>query len=157
MRVVIGSDKSGFVLKEALKAHLLEKGHEVDDCGTLDLDHVKPFYVTASNLAPKIQSGEYERGILICGTGAGMAIVANKYKNVYAMPCTDIYDARMCRAINDANVMTMGGWKLGPEVACEMADIFLTTDFTEGLEEWRREFLKNAKVQVKELENEICS
>lgn len=86
-----------------------------------------------------------------------MAIVANKYKNVYAMPCTDIYDARMCRAINDANVMTMGGWKLGPEVACEMADIFLTTDFTEGLEEWRREFLKNAKVQVKELENEICS
>ena len=125
MKVVIGSDKSGFTLKEAVKAHLTEKGFEVEDCGTQDLDHVKPFFVTAAALAPKIQNGEFEKGILVCGTGAGMAIVANKYKGVYAMPCTDIYDARMCRAINDANVMTMGGWKLAPEVGCEMADVFL--------------------------------
>lgn len=87
-----------------------------------------------------MQSGEFEKGILVCGTGAGMEIVANKYQGVYAVVCNDIYDARMCRAINDANVMTMGGWKIAPEVGCEMADVFLSTAFTQGLEEWRQEF-----------------
>ena len=155
MKVIIGSDKSGFTLKEAVKAHLVEKGYEVEDCGTQDLDHVKPFFVTAAALAPRIQNGEFEKGVLICGTGAGMAIVANKYKGVYAMPCTDLYDARMCRAINDANVITMGARKHAPEVTCEMVDTFLATDFTEGLEEWRQEFLKGAKEKVKALEDEI--
>ena len=61
MKVIIGSDKSGFPLKEAIKAHLMEKGHEVEDCGTLDLDNVKPFFVTAKALAPRVQSGEFER------------------------------------------------------------------------------------------------
>lgn len=152
MKVIIGSDKSGFTLKEAIKAHLTEKGYEVEDCGTQDLDNVKPFFITAPLLAPRVQSGEFEKGILICGTGAGMAILANKYDGVYAMPCSDIYDARMCRAINDANVMTMGGWKVAPEVGCEMVDTFLATDFTEGLEEWRQEFLKGAKEKVREVE-----
>ena len=121
----------------------------------MDLDNVKPYFVTAAALAPRVQSGEFEKGILICGTGAGMEIVANKYKGVYAVLCNDIYDARMCRAINDANVMTMGGWKIAPEVGCEMADTFLATDFTQGLEEWRQEFLKGAKEKVKGLEAEI--
>ena len=155
MKVIIGSDKSGFPLKEAIKAHLAEQGHVVEDCGTLDLDNVKPYFVTAAALAPRVQSGEFEKGILICGTGAGMEIVANKYKGVYAVVCNDIYDARMCRAINDANVMTMGGWKIAPEVGCEMADVFLSTAFTQGLEEWRQEFLKGAKEKVKALEEDI--
>ncbi len=154
-KVVIGSDKSGFALKEAVKGHLTEKGYEVEDCGTQDLEHVKPYFVTAAILAPKVQSGEYEKGILICGTGAGMAVVANKYRGVYAVPCSDLYDARMCRAINDANIMTMGGWKTAPEVGCEMADVFLSTGFTQGLEEWRQEFLKGAKEKVADLEQEI--
>ncbi len=155
MKVIIGSDKSGFTLKEAVKAHLIEQGYEVEDGGTLDLDHVKPYFVTAAAVAPRIASGEFEKGILICGTGAGMAIVANKYKGVYAMPCGDTYDARMCRAINDANIMTMGGWKIAPEVGIEMVDTFLATGFTQGLEPWRQEFLKGAKVKVEELEKEI--
>ena len=155
MKVIIGSDKSGFPLKEAIKAHLIEQGHEVEDGGTLDLENVKPYFVTAAAVAPRIASGEFTKGILICGTGAGMAIVANKYKGVYAMPCGDTYDARMCRAINDANIMTMGGWKIAPELGVEMVDIFLSTDFTQGLEPWRQEFLKGAKVKVEELEKEI--
>lgn len=84
-----------------------------------------------------------------------MAIVANKYQGVYAMPCSDIYDARMCRAINDANVITMGGWKIAPEVGCEMVDVFLATEFTQGLEPWRQEFLKGGKEKVKEIEKAI--
>ena len=78
MKVIIGSDKSGFTLKEAVKAHLIEKGYEVEDCGTQDLENVKPYFITAAALAPRIQSGEFEKGILICGTGAGMAIVAKQ-------------------------------------------------------------------------------
>ena len=155
MRIIIGSDKSGFTLKEAIKAHLLDAGHEVEDCGTQDLDNVKPFFVTAPILASKISKGEFEKGILVCGTGAGMEILANKYPGVYAVVCNDSYDARMCRAINDANVMTMGGWKIAPEVGCEMADVFLNTDFTQGLEPWRQEFLKGAKEKVAEIEKEI--
>ena len=155
MRIGIGSDKSGFALKEKVKAYLLEKGYELEDCGTLDLEHVKPFFTAAAALASGIQKGEIEKGILICGTGAGMAIVANKYRGVYAMPCSDAYDARMCRAVNDVNVMTMGGWKLAPELACEMAGIFLETSFTQGLEEWRQEFLRGAKEKVQALEHEI--
>lgn len=85
MKIVIGSDKSGFSLKEAVKKHLIDAGHMVEDCGTADLDHVKPFFETAPILAEKMQTGEFDRGVLICGTGAGMAIVANKYRVV--MPC----------------------------------------------------------------------
>lgn len=155
MKIVIGSDKSGFSLKEAVKEHLIDAGHMVEDCGTADLDHVKPFFETAPILAEKMQTGEFDRGVLICGTGAGMAIVANKYQGVYAMPCSDIYDARMCRAINDANVITMGGWKTAPEVGCEMVDVFLATEFTQGLEPWRQEFLKGGKEKVKEIEKAI--
>lgn len=155
MKVIIGSDKSGFTLKEAVKAHLIEQGYEVEDGGTLDLDHVKPFYETASAVAPRVQSGEFEKGILICGTGAGMNIVANKYEGVYAVVCSDLYDARMCRAINNANVMTMGGWKIAPEVGCEMADIFLSTEHTQGLEPWRQEFLKGALKKVEAIEADI--
>lgn len=154
MKVVIGSDKSGFTLKEAVKAHLLEKGYEVDDLGTTDLEAVKPYFVTAPIVAEQVSKGAYEKGILICGTGAGMAIVANKFPNVYAMACTDLYDARMCRAINDANIMTMGGWKIAPEVGCEMADTFLKTNFGDGLEDWRVTFLAGGKEKVIAMEKE---
>ncbi len=160
MKVIIGSDKSGFALKESVKAHLIEKGYDVTDGGTLDLDNVKPYFVTAPAVASRVSSGEFERGILICGTGAGMEILANKYKGVYAVLCADTYDAKMCRAINDANVMTMGGCKLSCDdsalgMGIQMVDIFLTTEFGQDLEPWRKEFLKGAKDQVIAIENEI--
>ena len=153
MKIIIGSDKSGFTLKEAIKSHLLEKGLEVEDGGTLSLDDVKPYFVVAPAVASRIASGEFDRGILICGTGAGMEILANKYKGVYAVLCNDPYDARMGRAINDANVMTMGGWKIAPELGVEMVDVFLAAEFTQGLEPWRQEFLQGARVKVREFED----
>jgi len=155
MRIIIGSDKSGFSLKEAVRNHLIDEGFEVVDGGTQDLNHVKPYFVTAPAVAARVSSGEFDRGILVCGTGAGMEILANKYKGVYAVVCNDIYDARMCRAINDANIITMGGWKIAPEVGIEMADIFLSTDFTQDLEPWRQDFLKDARDRVREFEKKI--
>lgn len=92
-KIVIGSDKSGFPLKEAVKAHLVELGYEVEDCGTQDMEHGQPYYMVAPVVAEKISRKEYEKGILICGTGMGMAIVANKYPGVYAAVCENTYAA----------------------------------------------------------------
>ena len=155
MKLAIGSDKSGFALKEAIKAYLQSENIAVDDLGTTDLDHVKPYYVSASTAAPLIQNGTYDRAILICGTGAGVSIVSNKFKGVYAVACESLYAAKMCRAINDANIMCMGGWLIAPEMGIEMTKAFLGTDFLQDLEEWRKEWLTNAKREVQNLEDKI--
>ena len=155
MKLAIGSDKSGYYLKEAIKAHLTETGYQVDDLGTRDPEQGKPYFEVASTVAPLVQDGTYERAILICGTGMGMSIVANKYKGVYAAVCESTYAAEKCRAVNDANILTMGGWIIGEQLGCDMADRFLQTEFTHGLEEWRQAFLANAKGKVKELEEQI--
>lgn len=157
MKILIGSDKSGFRLKEAVKAHLAARGFEMEDCGTQDMEHGRPFFEVAPIAAAKVRDGEYERAILICGTGMGMAIVANKYKGVHAACVESVYAAEKCRAINDANVMTMGGWIIGDELGCAMADTFLDTGFTDNLEDWRKEFLKGAAAKVKEIEDGIYS
>ena len=152
MKLAIGSDKSGFNLKESIKAYLTEQGIACDDLGTADLDHVKPYYVVASEIAPLVQNGTYDRAILICGTGAGVSVVANKFKGVYAVACESLYAAKMCRAINDANILCMGGWIVAPEMGIEMTKAFLGTDFLQDLEEWRQAFLTNAKGEVKQVE-----
>jgi ribose 5-phosphate isomerase B len=154
-KILLGSDKSGFPLKEAIKAHLLEQGYEIEDCGTIDENEPKGFFIVAPIAGEKVSKGEYERAILICGTGMGMAIVANKYKGVYAAVCENTYAAEKCRAINDANVLTLGGWITGEFVGCAIVDKFLQTDFTENLEEWRQEFLRTARAKVKEIEENI--
>lgn len=154
-KIIIGSDKSGFELKEAIKEHLTEKGYEVDDCGTTDPERPKGYFLVAPVLAEKISEGEYEKGILICGTGMGMAIVANKYPGVYAAVCQTAAMAKYCRAINNANVLTMGGWLIGKEAGCAMADIFLTTEFTESVEDWRAVNLKNAFNAIGNIEKEL--
>ena len=155
-KIIIGSDKSGFALKEAIKAHLAELGYAVEDCGTLSMDAPHPYFEVAPVLARKLQAGEYEKGILICGTGAGMAVVANKFRGVYAVPCESVYAAEKCRAINDANVMTMGGWIIAPELGIAMTDKFLETNFTDNLEEWRKEFLRGACCKVRGIEEELA-
>ncbi|QAT51205.1 RpiB/LacA/LacB family sugar-phosphate isomerase [Caproiciproducens sp. NJN-50] len=154
-KFIIGSDKSGFALKEAVKTYLEEQDYEVEDCGTRSVDQPMPYFKVAPILAKKIQRGEYEKGILICGTGAGMAVVANKFKGVYAVACESVYAAEKCRAINDANIMTMGGWIVAPELGITMAEKFLNTGFTDNLEEWRKDFLKNASKEVASMEDKI--
>ena len=154
-KIIIGSDKSGFTLKNAIVAYLKEEGYEVTDAGTTDLENVKPYFVTAPLVAEPVARGEYEKGILICGTGMGMAIVANKYEGVYAACCESTYAAEKCRAINDANVLTMGGWVIAPELGIAMVEKFLNTEFTQGLESWRQDFLKGAKEEVKKIEQSI--
>lgn len=155
MKVVIGSDKSGFHVKEAIKAYLQTDGVAFDDLGTVQEDQAMPYYAAASKIAPLVQAGVYDRAILICGTGAGMSIVANKYKGVHAVACEGVYSARMARAINGANVLCMGGWIVGPEMAIEMTKVFLATEWLENLEDWRQENLRKFNAQVCAIEDDI--
>ena len=137
MKLAIGSDKSGFAVKEAIKAYLIEAGVGFDDLGTVDLNEVHPYYRVASDVAPLVQNGTYEKAILICGTGAGMCVVANKFRGVYAVACESVYAAKMARAINNASILCMGGWIVGPEMAVEMVRTFLNTAWCQDLEDWR--------------------
>ena len=159
MKLAIGSDKSGYNAKEAIKAWLMEEGEaldiEFDDLGTTDPDIAMPYVDVANLVAPLVQNGTYDRAVLICGTGAGMNIVANKYKGVHAVACEGLYSARMARAINGANVLCMGGWIVGPEMAVAMVRAFLTTEWLEGLEDWRQANLRRFNAKVEAIEDEI--
>ena len=155
MKLAIGSDKSGFNLKESIKAYLTEQGIAFDDLGTADLDHVKPYYVVASEIAPLVQNGTYDRAILICGTGAGMCVVSNKFKGVHAVACEGVYSAKMARAINNANVLCMGGWIVGPEMAVEMVKTFLKTEWCQDLEDWRAANMHKFSAEVRKIEDDI--
>ena len=148
MKIIIGSDKSGFSLKEAIVQHLNAQGVEVCDVGTKSLDHGMPFYEVAPIAVEAMRAQNVERAILICGTGMGMSQVANKYQGVYAACCESEYAARMCRAVNNSNVLCLGGWIIAPEMGIKMVDAFLGTGHTEGLEPWRAEFLKQALAHV---------
>ena len=155
MKIAIGSDKSGFAVKEAVKAWLSENKIEFDDLGTVDLNDVHPYYRVASEVAPRVQDGSYEKAILICGTGAGMCVVANKFKGVHAVACEGVYSAKMARAINNANVLCMGGWIVGPEMAIEMVRAFLNTAWCQDLEPWRAENMHKFAAQVAAIEDGI--
>ena len=155
MKIAIGSDKSGFAAKEAVKAYLVEAGVEFDDLGTTDLGDVHPYYQVASEVAPLVQNGTYEKAVLICGTGAGMSVVSNKYKGVYAVACEGVYSAKMARAINNANVLCMGGWIVGPEMAVEMVKTFLTTAWCQDLEDWRAVNMHKFAAKVSAIEDGV--
>ncbi len=155
MKLAIGSDKSGFAVKEAIKAYLTEAGVAFDDLGTVDLSEVHPYYRVASDVAPLVQNGTYEKAVLICGTGAGMCVVSNKFKGVHAVACEGVYSAKMARAINNANVLCMGGWIVGPEMAIEMVKTFLATEWCQDLEDWRAVNMHKFSAEVKKIEDTI--
>lgn len=130
-KLVIGSDHAGFAHKEELKKHLLGDGYELEDVGTDSGESVDyPDY--ALIVAAKVASGEYARGIIICGTGIGVCIAANKVKGIRAAACHDEFTARASRRHNDANILTMGARVLSVEEAIKVADAWLETDFEGG-------------------------
>lgn len=134
--IALGSDHGGYLLKEELKKHLEEKEIEYKDFGT-DSNASCDYPVYAEKVCRAIQSGECEKGILICGTGIGMSMCANKCKGIRAAVCGDHFSAEFTRRHNDANVLCMGARTIGPGVALQIADIFLTTEFEGGRHEKR--------------------
>jgi ribose 5-phosphate isomerase B len=153
MKIAIASDLSGFPLKEAIVAHLREQGNEILDFGIENAETPQPYVIQAPKVAKAIQNGEAERGILICGTGQGMAIVANKFKGVYACVCDSVFSAERARIINNANIITMGGWITAPFLGCQIADAYLSMEFTQKME-FKKDFLTNCYNTVKGIEEE---
>ena len=155
IKIVIGSDKSGYPLRTEIEKHLAELGIETIVYGPSNADEAVPFYEVAPLAAKDIQDGNADLGILICGTGMGMSQVANKFKGVRAAVVENAYSAKMCKVINDSNILCMGGWMIAPTLGITMVDEFLNAGFTVGVEEWRKEWLSNAKVKFGELEDKI--
>ncbi len=131
MKIAIGSDHAGFPLKERIKEFLVEKGHEVIDFGTTSRESTH-YPLFAKDVSLAVQSGEAERGILVCGTGIGMSITANKFRGVRAALCCNEYMARMSRLHNDANVLCLGDRVLGEDLALAIVDVWLETPFEGG-------------------------
>ncbi|MBO4903134.1 MAG: ribose 5-phosphate isomerase B [Lachnospiraceae bacterium] len=136
MKVAIGSDHGGFDMKEAVIAHLKEKGYEVTDVGCYDRQSCDyPPYGRA--VAHAVADGKADKGIVICTTGIGISITANKVKGIRAGLCHDTTSAYLTRAHNDANVLAMGAGLIGIYVALDIVDTFLETEFS-GLEKHAR-------------------
>jgi ribose 5-phosphate isomerase B len=152
MRIAIASDLSGFPLKKAIVEHLRARaGVEVIDLGIDSEAAPKPYVEQAPKVAEAIQRGEADRGILVCGTGQGMAIVANKHKGVYACVVDGVFSAERAKIVNNANVITLGGWITAPFLGTQIVDAWLGVGFTEKMEH-KKDFLTNAFEQVKKLE-----
>ena len=137
MKIAIGCDHGALDLKNKMVAHLLEKGYEVKDFGTHTLDSCDyPDY--AECVARSVAAGECDKGIVMCTTGIGVSISANKVDGIRCALLSDIMSARMTREHNDTNVMALGAAVVGPMLAMEIADTWLTTEFSHGERHQRR-------------------
>ncbi len=130
MKVALGSDHAGYKLKESLKQYLQELNIEYTDFGCNNEQSVD-YPDIGFKVSVEVKNGRYDRGILICGTGIGMSIVANKIKGIRASLCHDIFSARNAREHNDANVLTLGERVIGTELARKILRVWLNTNFSQ--------------------------
>lgn len=142
LRIAIGSDHGGYEYKEQIVSHLKEKGYECVDVGTYSPDSCD-YPVIARAVTTKITTGEADRGILICGTGIGMSIVANKVKGIRAALCGDTFSARASRAHNNSNVLCLGERVIGINLAMDIVDIWLESKFEGGRHQRRVDMMEN--------------
>ncbi len=129
MRIALGSDHVGIELKKLIKEHLQEKGYEMEDCGT-DSSEATDYPDFALAVAKAVLAGKSQMGILICGTGIGMCIAANKIKGIRAALCQETYSARMSREHNNANILCLGQRVMGSKLALEVVDAWLEADYS---------------------------
>lgn len=146
MNIVIAADPFAIALKDSILAHLKEKGHEVVDVGATASKEI-PYFESAPIACKMLQEGKADRAILFCGTGMGMSVIANRFKGVVAAVVESVFAAGMCRSINNANALCLGSMIWGDMMAKEAVDVFLTRQFTQGLESLA-DFLKDAEKKV---------
>ena len=136
MKISLGCDHGAYALKEHLKDYLTKQGHTVLDCGTYSTDSCDyPIFARAA--AQKVASGECDRGIVLCTTGIGVSITANKVKGIRCALCRDLLTATLTRQHNDSNMLALAGGFTGPFEAERLVDAFLTTEFEGGRHERR--------------------
>jgi ribose 5-phosphate isomerase B len=129
--IIIGSDHAAFELKEKIKSHLFRKGYKVEDAGTDSSESVN--YVDyAKKVAGAVSGKKFNKGILLCGSGLGMSMAANRFAGVRAALCSDLFSAKMSRLHNDSNILVLGGRIIGDILAFELVDTWLATEFEGG-------------------------
>jgi ribose 5-phosphate isomerase B len=131
IQIMLGSDHAGLELKERISAYLSSRGIAWSDAGAFGTESVD-YPDFARQVAQMVSSGRVPRGILICGTGIGMSIAANRFPGVRAALCNDLFTAGMARAHNDANILALGGRVVGPGLALAIVEVFLDTPFEKG-------------------------
>ncbi len=151
MKIVFAADPFALSLRKAIVDHLKQNGHEVIDFGASEDNTEIQYYESCVKACEALQRGEGERGILLCGTGMGMNVIANRFKGVRAAVVESVFAAKMCRAINDANVLCLGAMIWGDWMACEAVDVFLKTQLGDGLEDLK-EFLQQAAKTVDKID-----
>ncbi len=137
MRIAIGSDHGGYEYKQEILKYLEERDYEVKDFGTYSKESCD-YPVIAKAVAKAVVSGEYERGILICGTGIGMSIAANKVRGVRAALCSDTFSAHATREHNNSNILCLGQRAIGDKLALDIVDVWLKTEFSGDSRHQRR-------------------
>jgi ribose 5-phosphate isomerase B len=155
MRIVIDADDAGLKLKHDLIDHMGNLGVEVVDLNYLGKNPEANYPEIGYNLAIKIKDKEYLRGILICGTGLGMAMIANKVETVYAGPCHNVYSAQRLRKSNDAQVLTLGARVVGVELAKTIVDAWLDSEFQGGSSRPKVASMRNLEYQSFHPEKEL--
>lgn len=136
MKIVIGSDHAGFDLKQSLIEHMRSRGVEVEDAGTYDKSSCH-YPAIAKKVADAVAQKQCDRGVLVCGTGIGMSMAANKVRGVRAAAVSDCFTVRATRMHNDANILCLGERTVGPGLAAMILDLFLDTDFEGGRHQTR--------------------
>jgi ribose 5-phosphate isomerase B len=154
MKLAIAAEVCSFELMKTVRQSLLDSGHEIIDLGMTDAAKPHKFYETAPRVAEAIQTGQVERGVLMCGTGMGVCLVANKFKGIYAAIAESATTARLHWVINRANVLCMGAWIVGPYVARDMVDAWLNATVGEGFNEERRRVQAEGYVRLQGIEAE---
>lgn len=134
--IAIGADHGGYELKEGIKKYFDENGIKYLDCGTYSEESVD-YPDIAEKTCEKVISGKCSKAILVCGTGIGISIAANKVKGIRCCACSDVYSAKMCRIHNNANALALGGRVIGIETAKELVNAFLSNEFEGGRHEKR--------------------
>ncbi len=140
MKIAMGADHGGFSLKETIKQHLEEQGHEILDLGTYDTASCH-YPVYAEKVARAVAAGQAERGILVCGTGIGMSIAANKIPGIRAAAVSDCFTAQATREHNDANILCLGERTVGPGLAMRIVDTYLAAQFQGGRHQTRLDMI----------------
>jgi len=144
MKLIIGADHGGYILKNQLSDWLKEEKYEVEDIGVFNSESVD-YPDLAKKVAEGVTSGKFDKGILVCGSGVGVAIAANKVSGIRAANCHDVVLARLSREHNDANIITLGGRFVARELAIEILKVWLVTEFSGGRHE-------NRIAKIKEME-----
>ena len=152
-KMIIGCTRAGLILKKEIIAYLETKGFQIDDVGMKEDGEFVPYHKAAAAVALGISEKRYNRGIAICGTGAGSVITASKFKGVYPVHATNTFMAEKAAAINNCNLLVFAEWLTPPQHAFSMIEAWLGTEFTSGVTDDWKKFLRNCVSEIKEMED----